>query len=233
VAASGVWFRLRPDTRTGNVRRSTADGTAVAPTVAAISLWVLLAPALAYAGGGPLGIDHRWNYDNSGIWKRSNQDLLRYGALVADIGLALWEGDSSRLGRSAWQSVDSVVLAGVAAEAAKRVFGRERPGDTNDPNQWFKSGNRSFPSGEVAEISSIITPYVLEYRHDHPAVWALELLPAYDAVARMKVQAHWQTDVLAGFALGTAAGIWAHERKMPLIVSVLPHGFAVGLKKQF
>ena len=204
-----------------------------AQTAAAISLCVLLAPALVHAGGGPLGIDHRWNYDNSGIWKRSNQDLLRYGALAVDIGLALWEGDGSRLGRSAWQSVDSVVLAGVTAEVAKRAFGRERPRDTNDPNQWFKSGNRSFPSGEVAEISSIITPYVLEYRHDHPAVWALELLPAYDAVARMKVQAHWQTDVLAGFALGTAAGIWAHERNVPLIVSVLPHGFSIGLKKQF
>ena len=64
---------------------------------------------------------------------------------------------------------------------------------------WFKSGNRSFPSGEVAEISSIITPYVLEYRHDHPGVVGARA-PAYDAVARMKVQAHWQTDVLAGFA---------------------------------
>src|SRR5207237_946861 len=99
------------------------------------------ATAILHADGGPLGIDHRWNYDNSGIWKRSNQDLLRYGALAADVGLALWEGDGSRLGRSAWQSVDSVALAGVTAEAAKRVFGRERPRDTNDPDQWFKSGN--------------------------------------------------------------------------------------------
>ena len=73
----------------------------------------LLAPSLAHAGGGPLRLDHRWNDDNSGIWKRSNQDLLRFGALAADIGLALWEGDGSRLGRSAWQSVDSVVLADV------------------------------------------------------------------------------------------------------------------------
>ena len=48
-----------------------------AQTAAAISLCLLLAPALVHAGGGPLGIDHRWNYDNSGIWKRSNQDLLR------------------------------------------------------------------------------------------------------------------------------------------------------------
>jgi undecaprenyl-diphosphatase len=126
-----------------------------------------------------------------------------------------------------------VVLAGVTAEAAKRVFGRERPSETNDPNQWFKSGNRSFPSGEVAEISAIITPYVLEYRSDHPGVWALELLPAYDAIARMKVQAHWQTDVLAGFALGTATGIWAHERKVPVTVGILPHGISVGLKTRF
>jgi len=199
----------------------------------ALVLCILLAPAVVRAGGGPLGIDHRWNYDNSGIWKRSNQDLLRYGALVADFGLALWEGDGSRLGRNAWQSVDSVVLAGVTAEAAKRVFGRERPRDTNDPNQWFKSGGRSFPSGEVAEISSIITPYVLEYRHDHPAVWALELLPAYDAIARMKVQAHWQTDVVAGFALGTAAGILAYQRDTPFILSVLPHSISIGLKKRF
>src|SRR5438067_9470308 len=193
----------------------------------------LLAPAMLHADGGPLGIDHRWNYDNSGIWKRSNQDLLRYGALAADIGLALWEGDGSRLGRSAWQSVDSVVLAGITAEAAKLVFGRERPRDTNDPDQWFKSGNRSFPSGEVAEISAIITPYVLEYRHDHPAVWALELLPAYDAIARMKVQAHWQTDVLAGFALGTAAGVLAYQRNTPFILSVLPHSVSIGFKKRF
>jgi undecaprenyl-diphosphatase len=42
----------------------------------------------------------------------------------------------------------------------------------------------------------------------------------------MKMQAHWQTDVLAGFALGTATGLWAHERNMHATVSVLPHGFA-------
>lgn len=203
-----------------------------APTAAVISL-ALLASPLAYADGGPLGIDHRWNYQNSGIWQRGNQDFLRFGALISTVGIALEEGDGSRLGRTAWQSVDSVVLGGVAAEGAKRVFGRVRPRDTNDPDQWFKSGNRSFPSGEVAEISSIVTPYVLEYRHDHPGVWALELLPAYDAVARMKVQAHWQTDVLAGFALGTATGIWAHERNVPVSVSILPRGITVGLKTRF
>jgi membrane-associated phospholipid phosphatase len=186
----------------------------------------------ACRAGGPLGIDQRWSYDDSGIWKRSKQNILRYGSLIGDIGLAVWEGGESRVGRTAWQSVDAVTGSGLIAESAKRAFGRTRPRDSPDPNQWSKGG-RSFPSGEVTEISAIITPYVLEYRHEHPAVWALELLPAYDAIARMKVQAHWQTDVLAGFALGTAAGYFAHERDRPLILSVLPRGFAVGFKKQF
>ncbi len=39
--------------------------------------------------------------------------------------------------------------------------------------------------------SAIVTPIVLEYRHDHPIVYALELLPAYDAIARVKVHGHW------------------------------------------
>ncbi len=181
---------------------------------------------------GASGIDHRWNKDDSGIWKRSNQNVLRYGAPVLDLGLALYEGDGSRLGRAAWQSVDSVVLSTVVAETGKRVFGRVRPSETDNPNQWFKGG-RSFPSGEVAEISGIVTPYVLEYRREQPLVYALEILPIYDAIARIKVRAHWQSDVLAGFAIGTASGYWAHERAVPLIVGALPHGVAIGFKTRF
>jgi membrane-associated phospholipid phosphatase len=192
----------------------------------------LLAASPAFAGSGPLGIDHRWSYDNSGIWKRSTQNLLQYGGPLADFAFAAWEGGETRLGRAAWQSVDSMALSAVAANVAKPVFGRERPAQTDDPNQWFKGGH-SFPSGEVATVAGIVTPYVLEYRHDYPAVYALELLPAYDAVARMKLQAHWQTDVLASFALGTAAGYFAHERESPFILGLLPGGFSVGFKKSF
>ena len=82
-------------------------------------------------------------------------------------------------------------------------------------------------------MTAIVTPFVLEYGNDHPAVYALELLPVYDAIARVKVQAHWQTDVLAGIALGTLTGYYAHSRDSPLILGVLPKGFAVGLHKQF
>lgn len=191
--------------------------------VVSLALWTSRALA---------GLDHKVTYDNSGLWSRSNQNVLRYGALVTDIGLALWEGGDSRFGKTAWQSIDSVTASGVIAEVGKRAFGRLRPSQTDDPNQW-RMGGKSFPSGEVTEISAIVTPYVLEYGQEHPSVYALELLPVYDAIARVKVQAHWQTDVIAGFALGTAAGYFAHRRESPFILGLLPNGFYVGLHERF
>ena len=103
----------------------------------------------------------------------------------------------------------------------KYTFTRPRPSEDPDPNHFFQGhGHQSFPSGEVAEISAVVTPFIAEYHTDHPAVWALTLLPAYDAVARVKVHGHWQSDVLVGAGVGVAWGIWAHHRKTPLIMTM-------------
>ncbi len=194
----------------------------------------LLFSQCAFAGGGPLGIDHRWNYDDSGIWSRSVQNDLVYGLIAVEALGALYEGGDSRLGKTFWTSIDASAAGALSSLALKEVFTRVRPSETDNPNQWFKGhGNQSFPSGEVTLVTSVITPFVLEYGHDHPLVYALELLPAYDAIARMKSRGHWQTDVLAGFALGTAVGVLAHSRDHPFLLSVLPDGFAVGFKKRF
>jgi len=58
-------------------------------------------------------------------------------------------------------------------------------------------------------------------------------LPVYDGIARVKVNAHWQTDVLASMAIGTAIGVYAHSRPIPISVSVFPHGVTVGWRKSF
>lgn len=187
----------------------------------------------SFAGGGPLGIDSRLNYDNQGIWKRSNQKALQALVIGGEIGGALWEGSDSRLGKTFWQSIDSSLVGGAGYLMLNRSFRRLRPSETDDPNQWFKGGGRSFPSGEVTAVSSAITPFVLEYGKDYPAAYGLELLPLYDAEARMKVRGHWQTDVLAGWALGTAAGYYAHSRSEPFTVAVLPGAVTVGWHKKF
>ncbi|HVN45799.1 MAG TPA: phosphatase PAP2 family protein [Steroidobacteraceae bacterium] len=182
------------------------------------------------------GIDHLVPYDDSGVWKRSNQEILEYGLIAAEVGGALWEGGETRLGRTFWTSIDSSVAAGLVSQIMKVAFSRVRPRDSGgDPHLWFQGhGNESFPSGEVTTVSSIVTPFVLEYGHDHPGVYALELLPLYDSIARVKVQAHWQTDVLAGWALGTGAAWLIHRSpNSPFILKVMPHGIYVGIGKSF
>lgn len=70
-----------------------------------------------------------------------------------------------------------------------------------------------FPSGEVAAASPAVTPFIVRYGDQHRAVYALALLPAYDAAARLNTRGHWQSDVLVDAAIGTAVGIWIARRK--------------------
>lgn len=179
-------------------------------------------------------IDHRVSYDASGVW---NPNVFRsiVGALtVAEIGGAIWEGAESRFGKTLWQGIDSELIAEAGVEAGKYIFTRVRPATENNPCLWFNGGhNYSFPSGEASVAAALVTPYVLEYGRDYPATYALLLLPLYVGVARVKNQAHWQSDVIAGWALGGVSGWYAHSRDVPIMIELLPHGFRVGYGKQF
>lgn len=196
---------------------------------------LLLIAHLSAIAGGPFGIDHRVVYDDSGIWKRSYQKNLAMGAALTVLGGALFADSDSRIGHVFDQSFDAMVLTAGTTTAMKYAFSRERPIQNADPNDFFDGrGYGSFPSGEVAEISAVVTPFIAEYGHDHPAVYALALLPAYDAVARVKVQGHWQSDVLVGAAIGISWGLYAHHRKTPLLMGLLPgKGLMLGYARQF
>jgi undecaprenyl-diphosphatase len=185
-------------------------------------------PALA---GGPLLIDHALAPDERGVWARRYTLGLEYGVLALDLGGALWLGGQDRLGRSAWQSADAMVLGQLAAQAGKFAFGRERPSQNSDPGVWFHGAKaQSFPSGEVTLQASFVTPFVARYGAQTPAVWALELLPAFDAAARVRQGGHWTSDVLAGWALGTASGLLAARRDSPFFLELMPGGVQAGLR---
>jgi membrane-associated phospholipid phosphatase len=205
----------------------------------AVRIWIAALLYGAAMAGWPLaasaGFDHRVAVDDNGIWSRTSENVVRYGAIAAEIGGALYFGGDSKLGRSFWESIDASLLSEATTEVAKRAFGRRRPSQTADPDDWFNHGAccRSFPSGEVALQASFVTPFIVNHAADHPWVWALELLPAYDAVARVKSGSHWQTDVLAGWALGTAFGYWSARRNSPFFLQVLPHGVTAGVQLRF
>jgi len=196
---------------------------------------VLLLPMLVLTSSRSYaGFDHEWSLDENGIWARKYQTALQDGVIALELAGSLWYGNDDELGHTYWQTLDSSVISGVAAQLLKYGFSRARPYQGDNPNAWFKgSGYQSFPSGEVTLQASFVTPFIVNYARQDPWVWALELLPAYDAIARLKSQAHWPTDVIAGWALGTGVGYWSTTRAVPLSVQILPGRLSVGFSKRF
>jgi hypothetical protein len=189
----------------------------------------------AQASGGPLGIDHEWSYDDRGLWATRYQQGLEYGVMIFEAGGAFWIGDDETgFGRTLWQSVDASVVSGISAEVLKYAFSRARPNQGLGPDKWFQgSCCDSFPSGQVTLQASFVTPLILHYERSAPWIWALEILPIYDGLARLKHQEHWQSDTIAGWALGSAAGYWAANRETPLMVQILPRGLTIGFARHF
>ena len=197
-------------------------------------LLFMLSSACACAGDGPLGIDHEWSLDQRGIWARKYSVGLEYGVVALETGGALWLGNDSQLGHTFWEAIDASAVSGIGAVALKHIFSRARPDQGGNPNKWFQgSCCQSFPSGEVTLQASFVTPFIANYASQNPWIWTLEALPLYDSIARMKAQAHWQTDVIGGWALGSAVGYWSTRRQTPITVQILPRGLSVGISKRF
>ena len=179
-------------------------------------------------------VDHLVSYDASGVWNPNVYRGLVGVLTLGQVGGAVWEGSESRFGKTMWQGIDSEIIAGVSATAGKYIFTRSRPNTADNPCLWFQHGsNYSFPSGEASVAAALVTPYILEYGNEYPATYALMLLPLYVGAGRIKNQAHWQTDVLAGWAVGGLSGWFAHSRDVPIMIQLLPHGFAIGYKTGF
>jgi undecaprenyl-diphosphatase len=195
---------------------------------------LLLASACHAQNCGWSRVDHLVSYSDTGVWDPNVYRGLVGALTIAQIGGAVWEGSETRFGKTLWQGFDSQLIAAAAATAGKYIFTRVRPSTTDNPCLWFQGGsNYSFPSGEASVSAALVMPYVLEYAEEQPATYALLLLPLYVGAARLKTQAHWQTDVLAGWAVGGLSGWYAHSRDVPIMIELLPHGFSVGYRRQF
>jgi membrane-associated phospholipid phosphatase len=238
-ASAGCRGRLcrRGDGRAGDRTERAGRGRLVKRSSTAFGRrlveWTIVAtPIFALSMSSVL--DHRLAYDNHGIFYRPYQLDFEHGVMAAEGLGALWFGVRSRLGRTFWQAIDASLFTAATTTAMKYAFSRARPYQSSDPHDFFQ-GNccQSFPSGEVAYQASVVTPFIAEYRKRDPWIWGLEIFPLYDAVARMKTWGHWQTDVISGFAIGTAWGIFAHEERVPFTVSVLPGGVTVGFDRRF
>ena len=90
------------------------------------SLWL----SIAAAGDGPLGIDKRLGVDNDGLWSRRSQHVMLGALITSEVVAGVWAGESTRFGRTSWQSIDAMLLSAATTEVMKRTFRRVRPSNT-------------------------------------------------------------------------------------------------------
>lgn len=100
----------------------------------------------------------------------------------------------------------SIIASGLALYPLKYTVGRARPGD-NLGAYHFKpfSGSDSFPSGHTTEAFTLATVIAEHYHSIWIDVGCYGLASAV-GYARMDLNYHWASDVLAGAAIGTFVG---------------------------
>jgi membrane-associated phospholipid phosphatase len=109
--------------------------------------------------------------------------------------------------REAWSMLEAAGLSTVDTYALKYIIRRQGPYQTSDPNEWFKSGGNSFPS-EHATASFAIGTVLAEAGSDDYR-WLRRVLGYGLGIGtsylRLKHNAHWLSDTVAGGALGIAS----------------------------
>lgn len=139
--------------------------------------------------------------------------LPMIGAVAGTWAYANLLGSSDGL-RESWNMVEAGGLSVVDSYALKIVAGRERPDQTSDPGKWRASGS-SFPSIHAAAAFAIGA--VLAESGNDDDRWLRRFL-GYGAVAgftafeRLKHNAHWLSDDVAGAEIGGATAHFVLER---------------------
>lgn len=113
----------------------------------------------------------------------------------------------------AWNMLESGGLSFVSAYALKYIVRRQRPDATTDPNHFFGGGD-SFPSEHVTAAFAVGT--VLAESGNPEFRWIRRTI-GYGvgigtAYLRMKHNAHWLSDTVAGAALGMATAHFVMDR---------------------
>lgn len=144
----------------------------------------------------------------------SVDDILPAAAMLAGTWLLAGVVDQPGAWREVGSMIEATAFTVVSAEILKLSFGRRRPNETTDPDQWFESGD-AFPSGHTGIAFAIGT--VLAESGDDRYRWTRRFLgyglAGATAYLRMDHNQHWASDVAAGAALGLSTARFVMNRR--------------------
>lgn len=162
----------------------------------------------------------------------------------------------------ALHATESVLLASLASQAIRGPLGRSRPYVTKDSNQYdfqfmagFRRGEagferRAFPSIHTSSSMAVATVVAMELKRREvrgatvaaPFIFAAGMLPG---LARINLDTHWASDVLAGAFMGVFTGYkvvtYSHQHpdnafdRVLLKATVVPDpagGFRIGFSPE-
>lgn len=154
------------------------------------------------------------------ISKVNETTLTAAGILT--YGIARW-ARATTVEDVALHATEAVVLSSVASQIIRGPLGRARPYVTHDTDQYsfqafsgFRRGakgfdHRAFPSIHTSSGMAVATVVTMELHRRRPAavpfvapvLFAAGLLPG---IARIQLDQHWASDIVAGAFMGVFAG---------------------------
>jgi undecaprenyl-diphosphatase len=184
--------------------------------VVSVALFMLIAEDLL-DGGGLISRDVavlRWFVDHrSDAWISAAQVASTVGSFVSlllmGVALGLWLWWRRWHPALATATLVSLLISGLAASVMKAVFDRPRP-----PIAFHATATAAaaFPSGHATDAAGffLAAALVLALTIAHRRIAQLAsiaiglLLAALVGLSRLVLGVHWLSDVIAGWALGTA-----------------------------
>jgi membrane-associated phospholipid phosphatase len=202
--------------------------------------WLLFGGALA-AVGVAHGFDSRvrthFTANSPAALSNSSSDTVQDALPAAALFVGTWGLahilDDSDGRREAGAMLEATVFSIGTSYVLNFASGRKGPYQTSDPNRWW-SGGSSFPSQHTTAAFAIGT--VLAESGNGRYRWVRRVLGygvgGFTAYERLKHNAHWLSDTVAGAGLGGAGARFAMDREpghgdqsaSAVAVTPVPHG---------
>ena len=156
-------------------------------------------------------VDHRTDAIISGAkWISTIGGFVSLFCAGALLGLWLWRRGWDL--RFAVAPLASLLLAGLFSSLAKAVFGRTRPPivvhETHVTSPAFPSGHATDAAGFFLAAAFVLAITIAHHRRTQLVLIGTGIvLAALIGLSRLVLAVHWLSDVVAGWALGTAIAI--------------------------